>query len=103
MKIVQSIAIMGTLFFSLSGSLQAALPPLYQTAAEIVALLQDHELGKVLSDGEPIVEIHKIDTGYLVVTTKHQVQATIVYEPAVRPGPAQFNVKFQLTSQKRDE
>ncbi|MBA2729082.1 MAG: hypothetical protein H0U49_13040 [Parachlamydiaceae bacterium] len=93
---IRHIFVVSLFLLPLTATLNGLLPPLYQTADEIAAVVKEHELGNVLPDGEPIVGIQKIDKGYLVITNKHQVEATIVYEPAARPGPARFKVKFQI-------
>jgi hypothetical protein len=93
--LIKYLVIAGLLSLPLTSSLEALLPPLYQTADEIAAVVKEHELGNALPSGEPIVGIRKTENGYMVFTTNHQVEATIVYEPATRPGPARFSVKFQ--------
>jgi hypothetical protein len=95
MKLIPFLAIVGLFVVTGTASLEGLLPPLYQTADEIVAVVKDDELGNVLPDGEPIIGIRKNDNGYLVQTSRHQIQASIIYEPATRPGPAHFKVKFQ--------
>lgn len=78
-----------------SSSLQAVLPPLYQTSKELRMVLEGDLLGKALPDGEPILEIRKNDKGYEITTLHYHVQANIVYKPTGRPGPVQFEVQFQ--------
>jgi len=95
MKLFRSIVVVSLFLLPLTAILEGLLPPLYQTADEIAGILKEHELGNVLSAGEPILEIRKIENGYLVITNKHQVEATIIYEPASRPGPARFKIQFQ--------
>jgi hypothetical protein len=84
--------ILGVMLFS--GVVNAALPPLYQTGAELHSVLNLDELGKYLPDGEPILEIRKNEQGYVIITNKHTLQAEVVYQPATRPGPARFQIKF---------
>src|SRR5271163_4464908 len=85
----------GLMLLPFTAALDALLPPLYQTADEIVAVVKNRDLDKVLPDGEPIIEILKNEHGYLIITPKHRVQAILTYQPAARPGPAHFNVTFQ--------
>lgn len=80
---------------SFTTSLQAILPPLYQTSKELRMVLEGDQLGKALPDGEPILEIRKNDKGYEITTLHYHVQANIVYKSSGRPGPAQFEVEFQ--------
>ena len=83
--------------FSFFCPLQAVLPPLYQTANEIKAILASEELGTHLSSGEVIVKIEKQENGYEITTNYNHLLVSITYEPVNRPGPAQFTLKFQKT------
>lgn len=78
-----------------SASLQAILPPLYQTSQELRQLLEGDRLGKALPSGEPILEIRRNEKGYEITTAHYHVQANINYIPTGHPGPAQFEVEFQ--------
>lgn len=75
--------------------LNAILPPLYQTAQELKMILENDRIGKVLPSGEPIVDIHKNENGYEIITPHYHLQANVIYKPAERPGPAQFDIDFQ--------
>ncbi len=103
MRVISIIALLGLFLLPLTTSLEGLLPPLYQTSDEIVAVLKDKEFGNVLPDGEPIVDVKKIDNGYLITTLRHQVKAFIEYAPALRPGPAQFKVQFQTVEKISSE
>lgn len=74
--------------------LQGLLPPLYQTANEIKAILSDEQLGGKLESGEVIEKIEKNDHGYEIWTNKSHLQVSIVYEHLQHPGPAQYKLYF---------
>lgn len=80
---------------AVSTSLFAALPPLYQGIEELKTILADEKLGQLLQSGEVIEDISKNNDGYLITTNRHRLQAQVVYEPAARPGPAQFHIVFR--------
>ncbi len=80
------------LFISQAGF--ALLPPLYQTANEIKAILSDQQLGQKLQSGDVIMSIQKNKESYEVVTNTRKIQVDVIYQPANRPGPAQFVFKF---------
>lgn len=82
-------------FFALSGTLSAALPPLYQDTREIIAMLSDGQLGDFLQPGDPILEIKKFEHGYVIVTHDRTIVAHIIYEPVDKPGPAKFQIAFK--------
>lgn len=77
-----------------SPNVEAILPPLYQTASEIKSILENQQLGETLQSGESIIKIEKIDQGYELTTNKHHLKVDIIYEPSIRPGPAQFKLQF---------
>lgn len=98
-KIVTATLLLNLGLFSTH--LQALLPPLYQASQELRMILEDERLGKALPDGEPILEILKNDKGYKIITLRYHVQANIIYKPASRPGPAQFEVEFQKAKKRK--
>lgn len=75
-------------------SLTAALPPLYQNLTELKAVLNAPELTHLLNSGEVIVQIYKVDSGYLIMTDQHSLIAKVVFEHAIRPGPTPFHIEF---------
>lgn len=79
----------------LNASSYAALPPLYQTSNEIKSILNNPDFGKKLQSGEVIESIQKNDTGYLITTNYHTMQANIVYTHTGKIGPAQYSVQFE--------
>jgi hypothetical protein len=80
---------------TLISTLDAALPPLYQTSNEINAILKSPEFGKKLHSGEVIETIQKNEAGYLVTTNYHTLQIDILYQENGKIGPAQFNLQFE--------
>lgn len=80
---------------TLGTTVEAVLPPLYQTAAEIKSIMADEQLGQKLQAGEAIMSIQKNDTGYEIVTNQHRLQVEVSYEPAKQPGPAKFKLQFE--------
>jgi hypothetical protein len=80
--------------FVLISSLEAALPPLYQSANEIKAILASEEFGQKLQSGELILTIQRSENGYEVLTNHHRLQVDILNVPSNKPGPIQFKLKF---------
>lgn len=79
-----------------SCSLEAVLPPLWQGVAELKAILEDRYLGHYLSSGDYIVDIKKVDDGYIIISAKDQIHAQVIYDqpPAGFVGPAKFHIQF---------
>lgn len=83
-------------YMALNSSLPALLPPLYQSTAEIKAILSDEKLGNVLQSGDLIMDIRRTDNGYLIVTNHREVEAQIVYRQGEKSiGPAKFDVVYK--------
>lgn len=74
--------------------LEAILPPLYETALEMKAILTDQQLGQKLHSGEVIQMIQKNDQGYEILTNQHRLQIDVLYQPPKQPGPAHFKLYF---------
>jgi hypothetical protein len=83
-----------TWFLAANGASFGALPPLYQNAAEIKAILNDPKLGDYLESGELILEIKKSDSGWLIITNHHELPVKISYHQAEMPGPVPFSISF---------
>ncbi len=79
---------------SLHGSASAALPPLWQSVAELKAILEDKKLGETLQSGEFITEIHHVESSWLIITNYNKLQIQVIYNEAKMPGPAQFSLEF---------
>ena len=71
-----------------------ALPPFYQSLKEIDTILSDDRLSKEIGSAEPITNIKKVKTGYIIATVNYQVKVDVNYLPQQRPGPAKFDLKF---------
>lgn len=73
---------------------EALLPPLYKGSAELKAILSDEELGRQLGSGDVITKIERTTSGYEITTNKHHLQVYVDHEPAQRPGPALYKIRF---------
>ena len=75
-----------------------ALPPKYQTAREIRAILDDCRLFEKLGN-EVIHGIRKMDGGYVIATRSFEIQVVVIYLQPSIPGkigePARFTLDFQ--------
>ncbi len=82
-------------FLFLSTTLFGALPPLAQSVKELQALLADSHI-QDLGSGEPILEIVKMDNGYLVISQNYSMQVDVIYKQMEQKkvGPAQFQLQF---------
>jgi hypothetical protein len=78
----------------LTPALHAVLPPLYQSADEIKAILNSEELEQRLTAGDVIMLIRKNDNGYTIISNKHQLQVDVINQPSYRPGPTHFKLQF---------
>jgi len=76
-------------------SLPQALPPKVQEAREKEAIQNDSRLERLLGN-EKVVEIRKVNGGYLVLTATRQMQVDVHYLPPERHicGPARFELFF---------
>jgi hypothetical protein len=74
----------------------ALLPPAAQSIDELRVIINDNELGQRLGYAEPIEQIVKTESGYLILTPSKQLEVSVLYIPNKKKiGPAQFNIKFQ--------
>lgn len=80
---------------ALNTTLPALLPPLYQSTAEIKAILSDEKLSEVLQSGDLIMDIKRTESGYLIITNHREVEAQIVYKKSHSIGPAKFDVVYK--------
>lgn len=85
--------VLGT-FLAMSQALFSALPPLYQSANEIKAILSSKSMGTVLNSGELITDIQRNKNGYEITTNKNRVQVDVINKPSKGAGPIQFEIKF---------
>ncbi|MBA3816336.1 MAG: hypothetical protein H0X29_07425 [Parachlamydiaceae bacterium] len=75
-------------------SAQGALPPVYQTAKEFRALLDDPKLTDTLGTGDSIQSITRVEDGFVVKTNMHVLKVDLSYEKLDQPGPAKFRFDF---------
>lgn len=80
--------------FACQQSAFALLPPFAQSMVELKAILNSKELAETFGMAENIQEIKKTEHGYIIQTHSQQVEVDVKYLPASRPGPAQFDLKF---------
>ncbi|MBA3602951.1 MAG: hypothetical protein H0W50_04780 [Parachlamydiaceae bacterium] len=66
-------------FIAFTQTAFAALPPFYESLAELNVMLRDPRLAEKLGSGEPILNIQKNDQGYLITGNKYQLQANVTY------------------------
>ncbi len=83
------------IFLALAQNAFAALPPFYESLAELNALLKDPRLAEKLGSGEPISTIQKNDQGYLITGNKYQLQVIVTYQKPVNVGPAKFIIDYE--------
>jgi hypothetical protein len=79
---------------ALNLSVEAALPPVYQSAKEFRALLDSPTLTEIIDSGEPIKIIIRDKNGFIVKTNKHLLKVDVVYDPMGQPGPVKFHLAF---------
>jgi len=78
-------------------TLSAALPPYFHSQKEIVSILEDKRLHNAFGSAFPIVKIEKNKEGYLITTTRQQMQVDVKYIPMPKGlvGPGKFELNFQ--------
>jgi len=77
-----------------STQLHAILPPFYQSVNEIEAILKDPRLKDDANSAYPILQIMKVDSGYLIITSRYNQKIEVKYIPQELIGPAKFELKF---------
>ena len=70
----------------------ALLPPFYEGAREIEAILAAPDLSDF--SGEQILRITKIEGGYEIETTSHLIQVQVQILHSNKIGPAEFQLIF---------
>lgn len=74
----------------------AALPPYWQSAREISAIIDDPRVHDALAYEEPIVSVSTVgEDVYLLKTARCSVTVTIIDKPDAEPiaGPRQFDLQ----------
>ncbi|NGX62912.1 MAG: hypothetical protein KR126chlam6_00314 [Candidatus Anoxychlamydiales bacterium] len=77
-----------------STQLHAILPPFYQSVNEIEAILKDSKLQDDADSAYPILEIMKVEGGYIIITSRYQQKIEVKYIPQELMGPAKFELNF---------
>ena|SRR5579872_7024823 len=82
-------------FLFLSTTLFGALPPLAQSVREMQAILADSHI-QDLGSAEAILEIVKVDSGYLVISQNYSMLVDVNYktQEQKKVGPVQFQLQF---------
>jgi hypothetical protein len=77
-----------------SASTFAALPPLAESAREIQAILSAQEGYDLLGGADPIEQIIRTPSGYLIITSRKEMKVDVNYAQSGKIGPAEFTLKF---------
>lgn len=84
-----------TIFFVLGViSSYAALPPFFQSSKEIKSILNDQRTYEKLTSGDLILEVKKVEGGWMVTTNHHELFVEVNYIPPQHPGPVEFDLLF---------
>ena len=78
--------------FAISGF--AVLPPFYQSSKEIKRILNDQQTHEKLGSGQQILDIKKVEGGWVITTTRFELFVDVIYLPPKQPGPAEFELEF---------
>ncbi len=77
-----------------STSIQAVLPPYYQSLKEYQALLDDPQLKELFNSAEMLVDIKREEKRFIIETSQNILIVTVEYEKPTQPGPAIFKFTF---------
>jgi hypothetical protein len=86
------------LFLGAAAALQAALPPLAQSAREINALVSDPHLQELLGSPESIETIVRTEEGYALMTPHYLLRVDVHYLEG-KIGPVPFEFTFHIPEQ----
>lgn len=90
--------IAGMLFLAGSSAL-AALPPYYQSAREMTAILESKEIASEVAAGQSIDSLTRTKDGYVIVAGKCSAVVEVVYgDSEGRVGPIPFELKINEAS-----
>lgn len=84
----------GVCFTIAATSINAALPPLYESLVEYKSLLSSRELVDKFGSTEGILDIKRTDKGFVITGYKNTLLIDLVYDPQEHPGPAKFHFVF---------
>lgn len=79
---------------ALSGISEAVLPPAWEGVREIKAILDSKDLNLYLDSADSIQSIEREDDGWVINTNRSQINVEIERLQQERPGPEQFEIKF---------
>lgn len=82
-------------------SVEALLPPFYESLAEYKALLNNKELEENLGSGQWIEEITRNEKGFMIKTPKYVMHIDVVYKNTGKIGPAEFELKFHPVEERQ--
>jgi hypothetical protein len=83
------------LFLLLSINCFAVLSPFYQSTKEIETILKDNRLSDEINQNDEILEIKKVEDGYLIFTKQYLIKAKVNYIPTNLIGPQSFEIEFE--------
>jgi hypothetical protein len=72
----------------------AALPPFYHSSKEIKSILEDSRTHEKLGSGRPIIEIRKVEGGWIIKTPKYEMLIEVIYLPSDLVGASNFKLNF---------
>jgi hypothetical protein len=75
-------------------NLYGLLPPFYQSLDEIKAIINSDELIENANSAFPILEIKKVQKGYLIITSDYLQLVEINNKDQDKTGPAKFDLFF---------
>ncbi len=81
----------------------AALAPLWQGVREIEAIFKSEDFKEIFTSADQIQEIRKEGNSYYIQGTHHACVAEVVYLPSDRPGPAKFQLNFEVAPTPLEE
>lgn len=71
-----------------------ALPPLAQSISELNQLIDNEQFKRLLTMGEGIVEIKRVNDSYIIKTFHKELKADVIYTPSSPAGPVKVEFKF---------
>lgn len=80
-------------------TVEAALPPLYQSLKEYKALIESPELSQQLGAAAVILNITRESNGFIVVSSRKTLLVDVVYDPQDHAGPAKFHLVFHTSTE----
>jgi hypothetical protein len=72
----------------------SVLPPFYHSLNEIKAIVSDERLAKIIGSAELILDLKRVQGGYLLTTNMSTLKIDVVYIPQELVGATKFELKF---------